>query len=288
MDLSIIFRSCDTVDCFSGRERIVTATKQELILRSLNSLLRSMAVANSCYGEDSKDELEMDLTIIDDHSTDETQDYMDKLCRSWGYNPKMLQVEGEGNGDSLKTNYEWGLEQGKSLLFFVEDDYIHHSDMLLESLEFYANNVGVRPGMDDMVVHPCDYPDRYYRSLHTSWILPGKARHWRSIRQTTCTFLMSRNTLEEHWDKYMGFTQYGKDPGVTEDTTINRVYDTVNCFSPMPTLSLHLQFETCISPFTDWEAWWEANKVDLDELSIGSGGLHPSIFSTESSPKITE
>ena len=86
MDVSIIFRSCDAVDCFSGQERIVPAPKQELILRSLNSLLRSMTVAKECYGVGS-DELEMDLTIIDDHSTQETKDRMDKLSRKLGIQP---------------------------------------------------------------------------------------------------------------------------------------------------------------------------------------------------------
>ena len=198
----------------------------------------------------------------------------------------MLEVEGGGNGDSLKTNYEWGRDCGRPILFYIEDDYIHHPDMLVECLEFYASNVGVRPGLSDMVVHPCDYPDRYYRDLYKSWILPGKGRHWRSILHTTCTFLMSRQTLIDHWDKYIGFTRYGKDPGVSEDTTINKVYQTVNCFSPMPTLSLHMQFDSCISPCTDWTAWWEANTLAEDDLDVGSRGLHPSGASTKSSGEV--
>ena len=286
MDVSIILRTCDAVDCFSGSARVTAAPKQELILRSLNSLLRSMTVAKECYGNGGVDELEMDLTIIDDHSSEETQVRMDKLSRSWGFNPRMVQVEGKGNGDSLKTNYEWFKEQGKCLGFFIEDDYLHHPDMLLESLEFYAHNVGVRPGMNDMVVHPCDYPDRYHRELYKSWILPGKARHWRSILHTTCTFLISKCTLEEYWDNYMAFTRYGKDPGVTEDNTFNKVYTKVNCFSPMPTLSIHLQYGSSISLFTDWKAWWEANHVDTTELDLGSRGLYSSQPSTESSDQV--
>lgn len=283
MNLSILFRSCDRVDCFSGQERVVPAPKQELILRSLNSLLRSIAVAKECCPD-----VEVEFCLVDDFSSTETFERMISLCSLWGTSPICIPMEGSGNGDSLKTNYEWARDAGHELLFFVEDDYLHHPDMLTECLEFYTQNVGVRPGMDDMVIHPCDYPDRYYRDLYRSWILPGKGRHWRSILHTTCTFLMSRRTLEEHWDNYMGFTRYGKDPGVTEDTTINKVYQKVNCFSPMPTLSIHLQYDSCISPFTDWQAWWEANQVDVQELDAGSSRLHPPRDSTESSDSISK
>lgn len=269
MDVSVVLRTCDRVSCFSGGDRLLPVSKQEVILRSLQSLLKSMNVAIINADLDTGELHDMELVIIDDNSSDETLVLMQDLCNYWGIQPKMFQVEGTGNGDSLKSNYEWGRDHGKELIYYVEDDYLHDPEMMAESLSFYHKS-SKRPGMERLVVHPCDYPDRYYRDLYKSWILPGKAVHWRTIQHTTCSFLVPKSVLVDYWDHYMGFTKYGKDPGVTEDTTFNKVYRDIKCWSPMPSLSIHLQYDATISPLVNWHDWWEANKVNREELECSA------------------
>lgn len=250
--LDILFRSCDRVNCFSGGKRLVEASKQEIILRSLNSLIDSIwsARCKSIYKFP-----EYTITVVDDGSSSETIDRMLSLMDTRGVSGEIVSVDGQGNGDSLKTTYEWAKRNAEDLIFFIEDDYLHKPEMMWEMNQFFYI-CKHRPGMDHLVLHPCDYPDRYTRALYKSWILLGHSRHWRSIQHTTCTFMLHKSTLLEHWDKYMAFTEYGKKPGVTEDNTINLVYRTVPCFSPMPTLSVHLQYKSVMSPYIDWKSMW--------------------------------
>jgi hypothetical protein len=59
----------------------------------------------------------------------------------------------------------------------------------------------------------------------------------------------------------MAFTRYGIDPGVSEANTINHVYKSMPCFSPLPSLAVHFQHLDTLSPYFDWRGWWEASAV---------------------------
>ena len=247
--VDILLRTCDNVPCHSGGQRLVDVPRIELTLRSISSLLDSIRE----HTDNSHDVV--DLIIVDDSSSRESLAQMFSLVDSRGMVATHVPVIGRGNGDSIKTHYEWARDNSEDLIYFLEDDYMHDINMVREMIEFFKDCEG-RPGMEELVLHPCDYPDRYHRELYKSWILLGKYRHWRSILHTTSTSMIRIDTLIKHWDDYMIFTRYGKDPKVTEDNSINKIYRTVPCFSPMPTLSTHLQYPATLSPYTDWKPLW--------------------------------
>jgi hypothetical protein len=254
--IDLILRTCDNVLCHSGGKRIVDVPRIEITLRSLRGLLGSMLVYRHDMDSDHADK--MRLVLVDDHSSAESVDRMLGLCESMGCPAILVDVEGHGNGDSLKTHYQWAKDNSEDLIFFLEDDYLHFDTMVHEMVTFFKD-CEKRPGMEEVVLHPCDYPDRYHRELYKSWILLGENRHWRSIYHTTSTSLIKRATLDKYWNNYMLLTRYGKDPSVNEDISINQIYRKVPCFSPMPTLSIHLQYEWTLSPYTDrvWKPLWD-------------------------------
>jgi len=242
--LDIILRTCSKVNCFSGRDRDLITDKKELILGCLRSLVNSTRNLDWTL-------ITTKFIIIDDHSDDDTLDQINKIV-SWKFHHndyKIISIDKTGNGESLKACYEYANEHCDDLIYFVEDDYLHHPNAIPYMVDFYNQDTY------QSVLHPTDYPDRYNRA-YPSYIIRGRDCHWRTIKHTTCTFMITKGILVEHWDKYMGFTRYGLDPGVTEDTTINKIYEDISCFSPLPSLALHLQYIETLSPFVDWKNWW--------------------------------
>jgi Glycosyl transferase family 2 len=257
MHFDILFRSCSRVETATGRPRFLGVPKQELVLRCLYSLIQAIRHCQEHYPV-----YEISLTIMDDHSSIEAVQWIQKLLATAPVKTQFLTLEGTGNGQSLKENYEFARQHCSNLVYFCEDDYLHDPIALTETLQTYDLLAPLLPG--GVILHPYDCPDRYYNPYphgqYPAQIYLGSTRYWRSLLHTTGTFITSNRLLKDYWDYYMVFTHYGVDPSVGEDNSINLVYQTVPCLSPMPTLAVHLQYAHTISPFIDWQAWWEQSK----------------------------
>jgi hypothetical protein len=253
MSCHVIFRSCTKVYSYHNdlvdEGRVHNGTKRsEVSLRSLNSLLNTMAISGC----------NLALTIVDDHSDDEYLSNMRNLLQKYSCDAEIINLKDTGNGPSLKQCYDIAKNTDMDLVFFVEDDYLHHPITLKEMIYSYYNfteNLGKEIGL-----FPCDYPDNYKRidTMNTpSWIALGKERHWRTVTSSTCTFLCSKNVVNEYWQLFDGMGAYGIVEGINEDTTINRIWNNGNAFmlAPLPSLSVHLHLGI-ESPFINWQDWW--------------------------------
>ncbi|MHA2064429.1 MAG: hypothetical protein ACXABY_08625 [Candidatus Thorarchaeota archaeon] len=236
--LLVICRTCDKINAFSGRPREF-GTKKEVIRKCITSLGKSIAHART------NATTPVDLIFVDDHSSKETLD----LLEYWSCDD-IVSMNATGNGESLTWCYDIAkLHKGQhDLIFFCEDDYLLESTTIDEMVDIYERGKNIFG--KSVAVHPVDYPDRYQK-LYPSYILLGKNRHWRTIQHTTGTVMVDRDTLLEHWDHFQKFTRYGIEPGVNEDTSINQIYNTVPCLSPIPSLGHHLQYKSTLSPFLE-------------------------------------
>jgi hypothetical protein len=243
MHLDVIFRSCSgVITVHGGSSRPFDVDKPLLLNTCLHSLIHSFGHALSL-----RPELDIFFTVIDDHSDETTLSFMRKTLGAAKFRTRILALEGSGNSASLKAAFQTARAESCDLIYFVEDDYLHCPTAIHEMLEVVAQ---------DRVIHPCDYPDRY-KAPYESHIVLGSSRYWRTIRHTTGTFLITKLLLEKYWERYWRFTDFDVRLNVTEDTTINTIYREVPCFSPMPSLALHVQHGT-ISPFVDLKNWWDA------------------------------
>lgn len=247
MQLDVFFRSCSRVNAIHGNRRIVNCGKTELILRSLNSLIRSMNLAGGPKST------AMTLTVIDDHSDPQCLEGIDDLLSRANFPHEIIHLADTGNGASLLKHYQLARERARDLIYFVEDDYIHAPECIGELLAahqqfsfFLKTNV---------VLHPCDDPHDY-AGVTQSVVLPTSLRHWRSISHTTATVFLSKKTLVEHWDRFMALTHYSPHNGVTEQNTINLIYQTTPCFAPLPSLAAHVVDSKTIPPVVNWIKWW--------------------------------
>jgi hypothetical protein len=246
--LNIILRTCDNIEKFSSHNGLPRpyGSKKDIIKTCLDSLVKSI------WYMPEQDEVK--VMIVDDHSSLETTSYLLKVLAedlpSRGY---MYDTIESGNGASLKYCYELAKNihmSTEDLFFFVEDDYLFEESAISECLDIYRKAKQIFH--KDIIVHPVDYPDRY-KNIYQSYIILGENRHWRTIKHTTGTFLVSADVLLKRWTNYMAFTEIGIDPYVTEDTSINKVYEEYPCVSPMPTLAEHYQEPFTLSPFSEYK-----------------------------------
>ncbi|AGY59045.1 rhamnosyltransferase [Gloeobacter kilaueensis] len=253
MRFDILVRTCARVEAFTGRPRFIAVPKQELLLRCLHSLILSINACLQAYRA-----FEISLTVLDDHSDPQTVRRVRSLLGTAQVPTRFLTLAGTGNGQSLLENYEYARNHCPDLIYFCEDDYLHDRIAITEMLQTYDL---LQPSFPNgLALHPCDYPDRYL-APYPSYIYLGSTRFWRTILHTTGTFAITNAVLRRYYEHYLAFTRYGIDPTISEDNSINRVYREVPCISPLPSLAIHLQYVHTLSPFVDWQAWWEAAQV---------------------------
>jgi glycosyltransferase involved in cell wall biosynthesis len=252
MKLHVLFRSCSRVYAVHGNRRVVNASKSEIIIRCLNSVVSAMRLAGGPVSTDLR------LSVVDDHSDPQTQEILKALIADCPFETEFISMTTTGNGASLLVNYELARNAESDLIYFIEDDYMHTPSAIREMLAAHQQiSFFVR---SDVVLHPSDDP-RQYLAYNPTGVVLSETRYWRNIFHTTATTLISRETLLRFWDNYMGLTHYSPHNNVSEDNTINLIYKQIPCFSPMPALAVHLADSGNISPFVDWVALWKANEV---------------------------
>ena len=248
-----------------SKKRLFEQPKIEYSIRSINSLINSINFCNKKYPN-----LEIKTLIIDDNSKEENLNRIKKLINN--YNIKIIPLDHKkfeakikkqksketfSNLASLLQSFEIGKDMGEDLIFFVEDDYLHFEPMLEEMIASYeriASQIG-----KDIFMCPTDYPFLYMNNEKTN-ILIGNKRHWRTTKKTLCTFMTSKQLLDQYWEMFQKTCSDRNDPF---EKYLNEIYLKEFCFSPLKSLSLHLtniNSSYGLSPFIDYKKLWDENK----------------------------
>ena len=229
----IVFRSCTGVE-ISGqdRKRLLEQPKSEVMIRCLNSLIKSTDIAIS-RGVD----IPIRLVVVDDHTDEPFITQIKTLLDEAPCETKFIALDTTGNKASVGEAYKWARENSKDVIYFVEDDYLHEPNAVFEIIRSYERLAAVLD--QDLTLFPADMPERY-RHIEKTQAFLGSHRHWRTISNTTFTSITSIEILKE------------------------QVYEKVPCLSPVPGLAVHCQQTDEISPFNDWRQWWADAKTDLN------------------------
>ena len=267
--LLIIFRTNTNIEIWDqNKKRLFEYPKIEYSKRSLNSLIKSMEFIRKKLPE-----INLKLIILDDHSTKENLDKIKKISRKEVNSEiilldhdkyksiikKQKSIETYSNLASLLNSFEIGKQKGDDLIFFVEDDYLHLETML-EEMIFTFQRVSSQI-KKDIFMCPSDYPYLYMDNDNTK-ILIGNKRHWRTINKTLCTFLTSKNLIEQYWNNFKKTCEDRHDPF---EKHLNEMYKKEVCISPIKSLSLHLTNVNSsygLAPFIDYKNLWEENKFE--------------------------
>jgi len=261
--LTVFFRSCSKIKLWNqNKERIFKQPKSEYLLRSLNSILKSIN-----YSKNKIPDLNISFHVIDDQSDGDVITKIKNLFEKHNQNYKLTNLDiseyknvcQDTNFASIYKSYNIAKNIDSDLVYFVEDDYVHDEISIHEMLlSFERLSTQLK---EDVILFPTDYPYLYAQNTPT-YILLGNKRHWRKIDQSLGTLLLSKKLFMKYWENFNEFATVKSDPG---EKPLHRVYEKENCFSPIPSLAIHCTNINSIyglSPNVDWETVWENAKLE--------------------------
>ena len=272
--LDILIRTCASVGMLTQtKQRIFEKEKIEYTLRSINSIIKSSKVAKQTMSN-----LNINFTIIDHNSGDENLKRIKTLLEISDVSHKLINLDLSQYDSKIKkinaknekvtsnqlsnmSNIYKSLELSKTLndlIYFVEDDYIHELNSISEMILTYER---ISSQINkELILCPTDYPYLYVQAEDTNIYL-GEKYHWRKIDETLCTFLTSKQIIEEHWDKFLSMCTFEHYPF---ESPLHEIYKKELCISPIPSIAIHCTNINSIyglSPNKDWKRIWDENKV---------------------------
>jgi len=265
--LLILFRTNTNIEIWDqNRKRLFEFPKAEYALRSLYSLIKSIK-----YLLNKHSNIEVKLKIIDDKSNEENLSKIKELVSKSNLNIEIINHDNKEHNDVIKKQtsnetfanlssllkcFEMGKKDGKDLVFFVEDDYLHFETALEEMISSYERISSQTKR--ELFICPSDYPFFYMNNEKTS-LLIGSKRHWRTINKTLCTLLTSHRFIDKYWSNFYNNCLDRHDPF---EKYLNEMYQKEICISPVKSLSVHfanINSSYGLSPYINYKSLWEEN-----------------------------
>ena len=263
----LLFRTNSNVEIWDqNKKRLFELPKIEYTIRSLNSLLKSIIFCKKKYPD-----IKIKLIIVEDNTDEINLNKIKKLTNNNEVSADYVTVDHQkyrkiineqkneqtySNLTSLLSCYEIAKKNTDDLVFFVEDDYIHFEPMLEEMIASYERiSSQIKK---EIFMCPADYPYLYMNNSKTN-VLIGNKRHWRTVEETLCTFMTSKELLEKYWDNFYKTCLDRHDPF---EKYINEIYKDEICISPLKSLSVHftnVNSSYGLSPFIDYQKLWDEN-----------------------------
>ncbi|KLO34918.1 hypothetical protein ABW17_25050 [Mycobacterium nebraskense] len=239
-----------------GAHRYVGSPKSEIMLRCTQSLVTAI----------NQVEADVILRVFDDHSSPDVVTTLRRILDRCRHPVELVQLKDRGYNASCLASFSRARDDGREVIYFVEDDYLHTASAVQEMVEAHAL-FKEKFGGREVALHPYDDPKNYWGvifSQENCRVVYGTRRHWRTNTHTTNTCWVEIETLRRNWSLFerlalYSSTPYGKAHHIFEASTINKIWrEQVLLFTPIPSLALHLQYEEHQDPFLNWKDWWEA------------------------------
>jgi len=199
------------------------------------------------------------LTILDDHSSEETVTWLK------AQNVIFVPLAEEGYNHSNFVQYQLCRDSDADVVYAVEDDYLHSPTAIQEMLDSYEIFKYKLNGRE-IVIYPFDEPTEYSPPQHQAHIVHGSNRHWRTGMYTSCVLMATPQLFKDHWAlfevlalKYNGNYLQPRTEHYEEANTIWNIWREGHAvrFNPIPSLALHMQFDPQKDPYIDWKYWWD-------------------------------
>lgn len=201
------------------------------------------------------------LHVIDDRSDDHVLNHFEaqmQRARDQGITCSMAPLDGEGLLHSCRRQYEYGRDSGTDLVYFAQDDYLFYPNAFKLMVEQYtsASMIVGAP----VSIFPYNDPHEYIleNSALKCNLIQGSDRYWRTGIHPACCFMTHVDVVKDNWDLFDAFWQHEVNETMELDT-ISRLFweRQYVMLVPIPSLALHLQYETERDPFLDWKNLWD-------------------------------
>ncbi len=271
--LHIILRSCASVKMLTqNKDRIFGREKYEYSIITLNSLVKSLNYSKKIFNN-----IGLKLTIIDHNSEKNIIQKYKRILDKQFFDYKIVNLDFEKHQSSIESineenktvtenqksnmvNIKQSLYLAKNsddLIYFVEDDYVHKDNSIEEMIYTYEKLSTLFE--DEIFLCPTDYPYLYMKPEKTN-VLIGNSYHWRKIDQTLCTFLTSSKMINKYFNQLINMCEKEHYPF---EKPLHEIYKKEYCFSPIPSLSIHLTNINSvygISPNINLDKLWKENE----------------------------
>ena len=272
--LTIILRTCASVNMLTqSKKRLFDKEKSEYTLRSLNSIINSLNFAKELFKN-----INIELIVVDHNSERNVIEKIKSIISNQFFKSRFIHLNIDDfkkninpinqknekvtfNQISNMSNIHQSLLLAKEcddLIYFVEDDYIHSIDAIKEMILTYEKLSSMLK--QEVILCPADYP-YLYSKIENSKIFLGNQNHWRSIKETLCTFLMSKQMVLKYWEELTSTCKFEHYPF---EKQFHKIYDKEYCLSPIPSLAIHctnINSVFGLSPNIDWKKAWEKSEL---------------------------
>ena len=272
--LDIIIKTCTSINLVTqNKKRIFEKNKSDYTFRTINSLINSLNFSKNFLKD-----IGIKIYIIDDNSKKED---LEKICKMIAKinikfeiinldleKFKQIKVLNKNNPNieknmratmaSILTSFNIAKEKSNDLVYFVEDDYIHKKETIIEMVSTYEK---IATELDrELFLCPVDYP-YLYKKLDNSNILIGNNYHWRTVNESLLTFLTSKDLINKYWNELLLMAENEHSPF---ETPLHKIFEKELCLSPIPSLAMHCTNVNSIfglSPNMNWKKLWDENEI---------------------------
>lgn len=263
--LLVVLQSHSQTNALKPKEthfRYVDAPKIEVSLRCILSLVHSLN-----YARIRNKNLEIELAILDDHSSQDFLSALNPVLDLACFPVKLIHLDTYGIMPSIASCYDYAKEHARDYVYFVQDDFLHHEHaihLMLKNydkfFQFLGNDLCLTGWHDTRFLLP-DTINNY-----DCKVVPGIEGFWRTLAGAPFTMLTSAKLFMNNFDL---FEQFGKEDYNDEDCenkTINWLFANRNysAFCPITSLVLQIQWDVHKDPYVPWAEWWE--KYDLKKF----------------------
>lgn len=260
--LLVVLQSHSKGNRDDAQTRYCNAPKIEVSSRCIFSVIDSLNYAQEQYPD-----YEIELQIFDDHSDQEFLDILQSLINTAKFKVNLTHLETYGIMPSILRCYEHGRDYGRDWVYFIQDDFLHQQnsvELMIHAINQFSCNLGAPAS-----IFPFNKPAEYHDPENTAVkcnLVVGKDRYWRTNIHPAVTLMTHSIIIKQHWDLFykMGTSEVSS---TMEMDSIDRIYYERGyyCFTPIPSLALHMQTEWDKDFFIDWKSWW--NEYDLEKLN---------------------
>lgn len=261
---------------FNKHQRFCNAPKSEVQRRCTRSLIESMNYAKELF-EDS----DFELVVYDDHSDDSAVVELKNNLNIATFKTQFIELDTYGIMPSILKCYEHGRDFGKEVVYFAQDDYLYDTTAIYDMLITMLNTSSALRNFTS--IYPYDDPYKYIpeNTVVQSHIIRSQKRHWRTLPMTASCFMVHHKMLTDNWDLFEAMGKHPVDSKM-EDNTINKLFRERGyyLFVPIPSLALHMQYDTEEDNQINWREWWDrydrpeplTPTTDATVLNVGFGG----------------
>lgn len=269
--LDIVLRTCGNSGVLDNTAQRISGTDRPLLIKKcVKSLVEAINNANGL--------IEMKLYVLDDHSTEEFVAELKSIIGTCLIDYEFISLVDKP--DNFKHSYQYssyeqfryGRDISTSLVYFVEDDYLHATDAISAMINFYLEMRNFTD-LNSIAVYPYDSTHNYASpNVEPCRLMTHGNRFWRTTRKSGNTMFIHSNDVRRYWQLFEAMaTLYEFGGNVHEDATLNRMWNNgviyggpITLFSPIPSVGIHVSFAEPVQINTELNDWRQRyNEINL-------------------------